>query len=105
MIAWISRQLSLSLRRNRGPKIRLGPNLGPTNQVTNRVSIPRMGPRMGARIGSGSDISAPAVNLLNENPTLVALGKKYHKSVPLYLLGLLKVLINIEAHKACLYTY
>ena len=40
---------------------------------------------MPVRMVRGTRVSTPAVNLLNENPTLVALGKKsekaYHRSI------------------------
>ena len=44
-----------------------------------RPEIPAKGRSAGGRTG-GTDITARAVNLLNENPTLVALGKKSGKA-------------------------
>ena len=42
------------------------------------VFIARMPPRMLVRHVRGKRVSTPAINLLNENPSLVALGKLTH---------------------------
>ena len=44
--------------------------------------VVRMVARMVLRMGFGSDVSAPAVDLLNENPSLVAFGNQLSPPTP-----------------------